>query len=145
LDSQIPEFRPSVFHIACCLYIVTFRVRSCQSVTGRRLEDQGSVPSEVCNFLFTAIRRTNCESLPNLTGFLCKWIDVVCILIYLLTPWSRVLLEKLTGSKLVTKSPAFYGTRRFITEYTNARHLFLIAKVVPKYQSWSKAFVANDT
>jgi hypothetical protein len=28
---------------------------------------------------------------------------------YLLTPWSRVLLEKLTGFKLVKKFPAFYG------------------------------------
>ena len=31
---------------------------------------------------------------------------------YLLTPWSRVLLEELTGSQLVKKFPAFYGTRR---------------------------------
>jgi len=27
-----------------------------------------------------------------------------------LTPWSRVLTEKLTGSQLVKKFPAFYGT-----------------------------------
>jgi hypothetical protein len=26
------------------------------------------------------------------------------------TPWSRVFLEKLTGSQLVKKFPAFYGT-----------------------------------
>jgi len=45
--------------------------------------------------------------------------------VYLLTPLSRVLLEKLTGSKLVKKFPAFYGTRRFITAFTNARHLSL--------------------
>jgi hypothetical protein len=43
----------------------------------------------------------------------------------LLTPWSRVLLEKLTGPKLVKKFPAFYGTRRFITALTSARHLSL--------------------
>ena len=30
------------------------------------------------------------------------------------TPWSRVLLEKLTIFQLVKKFPAFYGTRRFI-------------------------------
>jgi hypothetical protein len=36
-------------------------------------------------------------------------------LTYLLTPWSIVLLEKLTGLQLVKKFPAFYGTRRFIT------------------------------
>jgi hypothetical protein len=40
-------------------------------------------------------------------------------LIYLLTPWSRVLLEKLTGLQLVKKFPAFYGTRRFITAFTS--------------------------
>jgi hypothetical protein len=34
---------------------------------------------------------------------------------YLLTPWSRVLLEKLTSYQLVKKFPSFYGTRRFIT------------------------------
>ena len=44
---------------------------------------------------------------------------------YLLIPWSRVLLEKLTGSQLVKKFPAFYGTRRFITAFTSARHLSL--------------------
>jgi hypothetical protein len=42
-----------------------------------------------------------------------------------LTPWSRVLLEKLTGSQLVKKFPAFYGTGRFITAFTNACHLCL--------------------
>ena len=31
---------------------------------------------------------------------------------YLLTPWCRVLLEKLTGLQLVKKFPAFHGTRR---------------------------------
>jgi len=36
------------------------------------------------------------------------------LLNYLLTPWSRVLLEKLTSSQLVKEFPAFYGTQRFI-------------------------------
>jgi hypothetical protein len=44
---------------------------------------------------------------------------------YLLTPWSRVLLEKLTGLHPVKEFPAFYGTRRFITAFTSARHLSL--------------------
>jgi hypothetical protein len=30
---------------------------------------------------------------------------------YLLTPWSKVLLEKVTGMQLVKKFPVFYGTR----------------------------------
>jgi hypothetical protein len=29
----------------------------------------------------------------------------------MITPWSRVLHEKLTGPKLLTKFPAFYGNR----------------------------------
>ena len=47
------------------------------------------------------------------------------LLTYLLTPWSRVTLEKLTGSQLVKKLPAFYGIRRFITALTSPRHLSL--------------------
>ena len=47
------------------------------------------------------------------------------LLYNLLTPWSRVLLEKLTGLQLVKKFPAFYGTRRFITALTSTRHLSL--------------------
>ena len=44
---------------------------------------------------------------------------------YLLVPRSRVLLEKLTGSQLVKKFPAFCGIRKFITAFTSARHLSL--------------------
>ena len=44
---------------------------------------------------------------------------------YLLTPWCRVLLEKLTGLQLVKKFPAFHETRRFITALTSVRHLSL--------------------
>ena len=47
------------------------------------------------------------------------------IITYLLTPRSRVLLEKLTGFQLVKKFPPFYGTRRFITTFTSAHHLSL--------------------
>jgi len=44
---------------------------------------------------------------------------------YLLTPWSRVILEKLIGSQLVKKCPAFYRTQMFITALTSVRHLSL--------------------
>ena len=47
------------------------------------------------------------------------------LLIYLLTPRSRVLLKKLTGFQLVKKFPTFYGTRWFITAFTSAHHLSL--------------------
>ena len=48
------------------------------------------------------------------------------LLTYLLTPWCRVVLEKLNGLQLVKKFPAFHGTRRFITALTSVRHLSLI-------------------
>ena len=45
---------------------------------------------------------------------------------YIFIPQSRVLLEKLTSFQLVKKLPAFYGTRRFITAFTGARHLSIL-------------------
>jgi hypothetical protein len=60
--------------------------------------------------------------------FLLRFHDINLLLIYLitylLTVWNRV-LEKLTGSQLVKKLPAFFGTRRFITAFTSARNLSL--------------------
>jgi hypothetical protein len=47
------------------------------------------------------------------------------LLSYSLTPYSTVLLEKLTGLQLVKKFPAFYGTRRFISAFTSAHYLSL--------------------
>ena len=44
---------------------------------------------------------------------------------FLLTPWSRVVLEKLTGFQLVEKFPALYKIRRFINAFTSARQLSL--------------------
>jgi hypothetical protein len=38
-----------------------------------------------------------------------------------LTPWSRVLPEKLKRPQLFKKFPAFYGTQRFIAVFTRAR------------------------
>ena len=60
---------------------------------------------------------------------------------YLLTPWCRVLLEKLTGLQLVKKFPAFLGTRRFLTALTSVRHLSLswarpIQSTYPHPTSW---------
>jgi hypothetical protein len=59
--------------------------------------------------------------------FLSKMMAVYmpATVLFLLNPWSRVLLENLTGSQLVKKFSAFYGTRRFINAFANARHLSL--------------------
>ena len=74
-----------------------------------------------------------CTSTSVLPSFLCVSVSYCALLTYLhnylptylLTPWSRVLLEKLIGFHLVKKCPTFYGTRRFITAFTSADHLFL--------------------
>ena len=53
-----------------------------------------------------------------------------------LTPWNRILLEKLTDSQPAKKFPAFYVTRRFITAFTSVRHLsrfFLCERFVTRY------------
>ena len=68
---------------------------------------------------------------------------------YLLTPYRRVLLSKLIGSKLVKKFPAFYRTRRFITIFTSARHLSLswassIQSIPPHPTSWRSNFILSS-
>ena len=67
---------------------------------------------------------------------------------YLLTPWCRVLLEKLTALQLVKKFPAFHGTRRFITELTSGRHLSLswaspIQSIYPHPTSWRSILIIS--
>ena len=44
---------------------------------------------------------------------------------YLLTPWCRVLLQKLTGLQLVKKFPTFHGNRRLVTALTSVLRLSL--------------------
>ena len=66
---------------------------------------------------------------------------------YLLTPWCRVLLEKLTGLQLVKKFPASQGTRRFITALTSVRHLFLswaspIQSIYTQPTSWRSVLIS---
>src|SRR5215470_2417240 len=70
------------------------------------------------------------------------------LLTYLLTPWCRVLLEKLTGLQLVKKFPAFYGTRRLITALTSIRHLSLswaspIQSTYPHPTSWRSILILS--
>jgi hypothetical protein len=52
---------------------------------------------------------TSDRILRTVFAFFLEPLDFL-ILQYLLTPWSRALLKKLTGFQLVKKFPAFYGT-----------------------------------
>ena len=68
---------------------------------------------------------------------------------YLLTPWSSVLLEKLTGSAASQEIPRFFGTQRFITVLTSAHHLFLssansIQSPQPPPTSWRSILILSS-
>ena len=70
------------------------------------------------------------------------------LLTHSLTPWYRVLLEKLTGLQLVKKFPAFHGTRRFITALTSVRQLSLswaspIQFIYPHPTSWRSILILS--
>ena len=70
-------------------------------------------------------------------------------LTYLLTPWSRVLLEKLTGSAASQEIPRIFGTRRFITVPTSARQLSLswansIQSPQPPPTSWRSILILSS-
>ena len=73
---------------------------------------------------------------------------VIYLLTYLLTPWCRVLLKKLTALQLVKKFPAFHGTRRFITAFTSVRHLSLswaspIQSIYPHPTCWRSILILS--
>ena len=77
-----------------------------------------------------------------------KWKCPVRSKIIILTPWCRVLLEKLTGLHLVKKFPAFYGTWRFITTLTNFLHPSLswsspVQSTCPQPTSWRSILILS--
>ena len=74
---------------------------------------------------------------------------IIIIIIIIIIPWSGVLLEKLTGPQLVKKFPAFYGTRRFLTAFTSARHVSLswaksIQSMPPHSTSWRSILILSS-
>ena len=77
-----------------------------------------------------------------------QWKRTFHVISYLLTPCSRVLLEKPIGFQLVKKFPAFYGTRKFIIAFTSARHLSLSwassnQSIPPHPTSWRPILVLS--
>ena len=67
----------------------------------------------------------NCTEIRNRFPVSDNSFAYTYLLTYLLTPWGGVLLEKLTGSAASQEIPRIFGTRRFITVLTSARHLSL--------------------
>ena len=71
------------------------------------------------------------------------------LLAYLLTPWSTVLLENQTGSAASQEITRIFGTRRFITVLTSARHLSLswansIQSPQPPPTSWRSILILSS-
>jgi hypothetical protein len=71
------------------------------------------------------------------------------ILTYLLSPRSRVLLEKLTDFPASEKIRRMYGTRKFITVLTRVRHLSLswahsIQSPQPPLTSWRSILILSS-
>jgi len=67
------------------------------------------------------MRGLNLPGTPRTTSA-CRGIPLP-LLTYLLTPCNRVLLKKLTVSAASQEIPRLFGTRRFLTVPTSARHL----------------------
>jgi hypothetical protein len=65
-----------------------------------------------------------------------------------LTPRSRVLPEKLTGTQLL-KFPAFYATRRFSTAFTRARHMShswaRSIQSIPSQYTWPARLIFHES
>ena len=92
-------------HINFCPHLTDF------DETWRALYANKQHPNVIlCNFTHSLLTIRQTRELVRSMRHLLTYLRT-CFLTYLLTPWSSVLLEKLTSSQLVMKLPAFYGTR----------------------------------
>ena len=94
---------------------------------------------ELCSFCTFASNHTTVN-----TRYLCCTVHT-----HLLTPRSRVLLEKLAGSQLVKKFPAFYRARMFTAAFASALHLSLscarsIQSIPPQPTSWGSILILSS-
>jgi hypothetical protein len=88
----------------------------------------------LCNSVWVQIRPARyvvCHTFLNavkpgvVQEYLTETHNLHYLLTYLLTPWYRILFEKMIVTQLIKKISLFYGTRRFITVFTKARHCTL--------------------
>jgi len=98
---------------------MTFNKKGINTSKGKGFNGSRKVCTGLCMLEFTSIMylHSNYLNIHNISFVPYR------ILTYLLH--EAVLLEKLPASQLVKQFPAFYGTRRFITAFTSARHLSL--------------------
>ena len=85
----------------------------------------------------------------NLSPYFKLTVAFIIFIIYLLTPWSIVLFDKLTSLRLAKKFPTFCGTQRFIATFTSACHLPLswassIQSIPPYPTSWRSILILSS-
>ena len=118
------------------------------SATKRDCADELTPHSQLVLFHVQSIRLPSLQWNTKPASQALYLLTVHYLLTYLLTPWCRVLLEKLTGLQLVKKFPAFHGTSRFITALTSVRHLSLswaspIQSIYPHRTSWRSILILS--
>jgi len=97
----------------------------------------------------SACTRVHCTFTFTYRGCYCSlWTESFLSVTYLITPWFRVLLEKVTGLQPVKKFPAFHGTRKFITALTRVPHLSLswaspIQSIYPHLTTWRSILILS--
>jgi len=107
-------------------YGVTSNSHCYLALSTRCIWNYSYVKNAVINLRSLSVTTQNSMARMNMhLEFVQPSSDPYLFTIYLLKPWGRVLLEKLSGLRLVNKFPAFYVTRRFITALISARHLSL--------------------
>ena len=104
-----------------------------------------TTPTHLINYILSIFTKANRVSS-------CRFLFILLhtyLFDYLLTPWSRVLLKKLTSLQLIKKFPAFYEIRRFIMAVTSARQLSLswaslIQSIPPHPTSWRPILILSS-
>jgi hypothetical protein len=103
--------------------------------------------SEFSLQLYKIVKNNKCTSVLNVILLTFRPIMKPVLEWYWLTPWSRVLLEKLIGYQLAKRFPAFYGTQRFINTFTSARYLSLsrarLIQFIPHPISWRSILILS--
>ena len=105
--------------VCCALYVSSIDPASTPSTWALLWVLKGELPFEVIQTMARPVQKLRPEGIPRAFRYL--WLSYsVSVgmstnqirLTYLLTPWCRVLLEKLTALQLVTKFPAFLWNPR---------------------------------
>jgi hypothetical protein len=109
--------------LMCVIWCFTFQEHEYFSVYRMAWYETYWQPVEVHSLLWQLSVNAQLFDFRRSSGYICQVSGSVLSSRTTTTPWSRGLLEKLTVSQLVKNFPAFYGTRRFITAFTRARHM----------------------